>query len=1329
VLSAGSALALAGGSARAQSNEPTGGWQPCRAAADRGRIERIEIVLAMDRSGSLETVDPGGTSRRRALYGIRESLEQLQQSVARLLGQSDSGADLGIDVALVAFDARSGTSTGAETVAGFARVGAAHPPDAAISAALRRGGNTDYGPAVEAALELFDGRPDGAADSTCRILVMFTDGILDPYDTAAGERPNLESRAATHVSNLLADLCAPDPGMRDYRQKLDDLGVSSYIAVLTNDDFRRGAESSHLDVLARASKQMFLAMTGHVASPLLSGVPAAAGCESWSAERAGEVIAMAAIDDLVGELANVVGEVGLAVRAPRMLCTPGAVPEVGFAGDWPHGYSISDPSGEPHCTVTPPLDGEMVLRADGPELPGGAVWLIGSGSGAEANPRLTAGDGDLAFDVTSSRLPSDEPVGAAEGVTIEIAATWFPDPELRAAWTDQPDQVGVASAPLVIDLPDREAYWIARLIECREFQRAGWADADGGVRATASGLCSAQAPPAGEFEMTLVPDGGNELAWTAAGARAEGPEPALGETVLLAPGDPAVSIGAMSQVLTPAEAPSAEFEDRLEYRLIWRSQRGSNLTPPHRVVEEVVIRVPAPDPDAPMECGTEAQVTAARQGPTGEWAIVVDTGCRLLSPPQGTNGVTVTGDVRGRAWQFAEPPPEAEQSWPTRDSFVQRPGEPDRRLFVGVGHPDLGDLVGEDVEFTLASARYDDASRLLREQRETRRVTVFVPIVRCGSDVAAVRVGVEPPGGGESEQRARATSLCTIDPPPNGFLEVRAADAPPGPPLGWQTLVDGDDAEVLMVAPGRGPAMLDVRSGPLSPDLIGPFDSGIRVHMNWISTHGHASGSAWSGVVAVAEDSPVLLDCSGVPAIAGFGGEVPEGPLAVDTGCVLLAPPAGEVALISVEGSVAGVPWRLPEPVRLTPADDDRRIHIETDRVLPNEPLNRRETFELAAGLTVGDYTPAPDREERNVQVRLQPRSRIRCTELPQIVGNPVEVPEGPLVVSTGCVLEAPASLGEVTVRVSDGDLDGVPWVVRGDVLLEPGDDDAAILIETTEPLPNRRYDLSAEFALVATWRSPEGIEQSVGSQPSAGAAPPEAAVDLRARPDAGQAALIAAALLVGGLLAGWLLLAGLGRWANRLPRSGAYRLVEARATATVIPGGSVGLEGFDLAQVLDSKSDPVHRRRGRLRAGDLAIRVRRRWWNPRDLLSGGRAAVTPRNMAKPVLAVAPSAGEPDSLSPSLAPGAVVVALESAPSVSKQDGDRHRARVWVLVPSGGKQASGARQHAARNLRAALDHLGRHLASESAGRVEARSTRDPTRGADRRPPPRDSRPKG
>ena len=102
VLSTGVTLVVATAPAGAQIDD----WQPCEAAADSGRIERIEIALVIDRSGSLENVDPNGTSRRRALYGTRESLVGLQESVSQLLGESNSGAGLGIDVALVAFGAR-----------------------------------------------------------------------------------------------------------------------------------------------------------------------------------------------------------------------------------------------------------------------------------------------------------------------------------------------------------------------------------------------------------------------------------------------------------------------------------------------------------------------------------------------------------------------------------------------------------------------------------------------------------------------------------------------------------------------------------------------------------------------------------------------------------------------------------------------------------------------------------------------------------------------------------------------------------------------------------------------------------------------------------------------------------------------------------------------------------------------------------------------------------------------------------------------------------------------------------------------------------------------
>ena len=1324
VFATGSTLALGSGPVQAQAE--VDGWQPCESAAASGRIERVEVLLALDRSGSLQNVDPNGTRRRRAVHATRERLALLQDSVSQLLGRSSAGLDFGIDVALVAFD------TMGETVAGLAPAGADHPPDAAIGAALGPGGDTDYGPAVEEALARFESSPNAASGTTCRVLVLFTDGILDPYDTAAGRRPALEDRATAHVSNLLADLCGTDAGVLRYRQRMQELGVSTYVAVLRGPAFDRGAGGSHLDGLARSSKQMILAMTGHGGSPLLGGATAAPGCERWSGVRAGKVIEIENIADLTDELANAVGEVALAVRRPRIRCADASTPGVRLDGEWPHRLALGDPAVASLCTVTAPLDGEVVVDLAGDGLPAGAEWLIGAGGEPAVQRRLTAGDGDLPFTVVSSPLPEDVPVGAVAGAALEVAATWYP--EQLPAWPEQPPEV--VSTTLRFDVPDREEYWVERLVECRVHQRASWVDAPGGTRALAAGLCTVDAPPAGEFVLALESSDGNRLAWSVSRAVGGGdPEqPARGEIVRLVPGGGSVMLGAVSQIIAASAVPAEEFGDDVGFTLIWRSPRGAVLV--ERTVADVEIEVRPGAVDL-LECGAEAQVTAARQDPSGGWSMVVDTGCRLLSPPLGAVRATVAGDVRGETWQLADPPPAGKASWPTRQDVVLAPSEPDRTLFVGVGHPELAELAGAEVALTLVATWVDRGSEALDEQWEQRSVAVYLPVPRCERRAGSDRVDVEPSGGGEPETRVRVEDVCEIDPPPNGRLEVRVAGAPPGPDLAWRAGVATDAAagaplagdDFLTVDAGDAPLSVGATSGPLPVELLGAFESGLDVYLDWRSARGHSSGSAWRVTVAVPAEAPVLLDCSREPQARGYGGEVPEGPLVVDTGCDLPAPEVGVVTL-EVEGFVNGVRWRLPERLSLSPGDADRAILVESAGVLPNEPLDGTAGFELVASLTLDDYEPPAYRRQRDVGVRLERRIRLTCSRTPQIIGAPVEVPDGPLVVDTGCVLLAPGA-GTVSVRV-DGDVAGVPWGFDEPVRLGPGDADRPILVSTTAPLPNRRYDTVAGFTLAATWRSADGVEQSVGEHPPPGREPPAVALVLRAQPNAGVAALIAVALLLAGLLAGWLVLRLLGRRTNGLPRSGEYRLVRSEVRVTVTADGHAEMPDFDVASALRGGSQPLVRRRGRLLADGLTIRARVPWWNPRDLLDGGRAEAVPQEGRNLLVAASPSVDRPGCLPPSLAPGAVIAALDRAPVVSKPGASQHRVQVWILIKTAGPREQTGKG-AARNLPRALAELGRRLSGRPPAHAPSQPTPGPASGAGtpplRPPGPPEPRPKG
>ena len=580
VLAAGLPLVVAAGSVHAQAGSD--GWQPCGSTTGSARIERIEILLALDRSGSLENVDPNGTRRRRAVHGTRERLSILQESVSQVLSKSTAGSGFDIDVAVVAFN------TTGETVAALGRVGADHPSDAAIDRALRSEGDTDYRPAIKQALAQFETSPNVDSDTTCRILVVFTDGILDPYDTAAGRRPYMENQAAAHVSNLLSDLCDTGPGMRSYRQQMEDLGVSTYVAVLRGSNFDRGGGGTHLDALATASKQTILALTGHVDSPLLDGVAAAPECEAWSEIRAGRVIEIEDIGALTDELADAVGEVGLAVRQPRIRCTRESKADAHLVGEWPQSLAIRSPGGEWLCTVAAPLDGEIILTLAGRGGPAGVEWLIDDRIEQVSRRKLSAEDADLSFDIVSTLLPKDEAAGAVVDAEVEISSVWSPEPQ--PGWPEQPPEVRQPTT-VRFDVPDREQQWVERLIDCRVHRRARWVDAVGGTRVEAVELCAVQAPPAGEFEIALARSAGNRLSWSA--SRAAGgdrpTEPPRGEPILLATGDEAIWLGGISELLAAGEIPYESFADDVRFTLTWRSPHGAVLVA--RPVADVEIEV------------------------------------------------------------------------------------------------------------------------------------------------------------------------------------------------------------------------------------------------------------------------------------------------------------------------------------------------------------------------------------------------------------------------------------------------------------------------------------------------------------------------------------------------------------------------------------------------------------------------------------------------------------------------------------------------------------------------------------------------------------------
>ena len=242
------------------------GYEPCQ---DQ---ESVDLVLMMDGSGSLNGpggVDPGGTQRMKALYGIRDILS----------------GETRVRIALYSFDEE------ARRHADFDVASAQHPSDAAIQASLGGERYTDYGKALDAVLEAF-GR---AQEGSCRVMVWFTDGLHDPEP---GYGPDeLEGAKAQRTQ-----------ACRSTKPAFEEAGIKTF-AVLLGRSFSEGlsAANDSRRTMAEISMDVIRGFTGHHDSPAVEGVPTVPECD-WGDQRAGEILTVAGVNDLAsGLLKSIVG--------------------------------------------------------------------------------------------------------------------------------------------------------------------------------------------------------------------------------------------------------------------------------------------------------------------------------------------------------------------------------------------------------------------------------------------------------------------------------------------------------------------------------------------------------------------------------------------------------------------------------------------------------------------------------------------------------------------------------------------------------------------------------------------------------------------------------------------------------------------------------------------------------------------------------------------------------------------------------------------------------------------------------------------------------------
>ena len=639
-------------------------FQPCPP-----NTQGVEVVLALDRSGSLTVEDPGGRGRQRAIEAVRQ-----------FTGSLGEDTDFNIDLALLSFD------TEARLHAGFERISRSHPSVADIAAAIADGvGDTDYRNALEAALAQFENSPRSRDRNTCRILFFFTDGILDPFNTVGrwGRVSATDQRvtaAETHAEALISDACL---GPTSHKSRLKDLDVRT-IAVLLGESFKQ-RDNSHQGSMTVKSLQLILALTGDETSELIRDIVPHPDCEQWASggaasdsgasgsegdsgasgsdgdsgssgaagdsdasgdgqpgagESDGQVITLDDIDGLVEAVEDIGEELDLVKRQPRLDCRP--VPsEAEIAGDWP-GFAIA----RDICTVDAPEDGRAYVSVSEIADDAGEVdWGLSSGlsevgPGGEARVEVEAGDGQLDLHAVSTLFPDDR-LSRSSRATLVVSIEWRPE-------AGQSDVRAIRSPPVEIEY-DRDAAFQPNLT-CKDWVQASVARSGEGLGSlVADDVCEVSSKGAGETGLVVA---GDRLEW---------------EPVQCQNGDcPSSSLRA--DLIDGLDY--APFQEKVRVGLEWRSPSGALLwsgadedgraAEDRDDLEEVVVEVDLGQVEPPrLVCSDDPPEVAGSGGEVPEEPLRVDTGCILRSPTGGQVVVEIVeGDssAGGIAWALSDGP-------------------------------------------------------------------------------------------------------------------------------------------------------------------------------------------------------------------------------------------------------------------------------------------------------------------------------------------------------------------------------------------------------------------------------------------------------------------------------------------------------------------------------------------------------------------------------------------------------------------------------------------------------------------------------------------------
>ena len=613
------------GGAVIRTDEVLGAFQLCPA-----NTGGIEVVLALDRSGSLTIEDPEGRSRRRAIESIRSRFTQ--------------DDDFSIDLALLSFD------TEARLHAGFGRISSTHPSDEDITAAIADGiGDTDYLDALEKALDLFENSPQSRDRNICRILFFFTDGILDPFNTVTrlGNLRASDSRVAAaeaHAEELIRDACL---GSDSYKDRLEDLDVNT-IAVLLGESFKQ-RDASHRGSMTVKSLQLIQALTRHLTSELIRDIAPHPACEQWTgggvagvpgdseagsgadpsdsgasdgssgdqsaaSESDGLVISLDGVGGLVETIEAVGEEFDLVKRQPKLDCRP--VPsEAEIVGVWP-GHAVA----EGICTVEAPEDGRAYISVaeiadDAGEIDWDLSFGSGSDPGGEDRVEIQSGDGERDLHALSTRFPDDR-LSNSSRATLIVSIEWRPE-------SSQSDVQAIRSPPVEIEY-DRDAHFQPNLA-CKDWTPASVVPNDErSLWVVADDVCEVSSTGAGDTALVPV---GDRLDWT--------PVPCeIGDC----------RSWSLRSDLTDGLT-YAPFEEKVLVGLEWRSPSGALLwsgidedgrgADGRDDLEEVAVEVDLGQAEPlHLDCSGDPPEVTGSGGEVPEEPLRVDTGC-ILQPPTG----------------------------------------------------------------------------------------------------------------------------------------------------------------------------------------------------------------------------------------------------------------------------------------------------------------------------------------------------------------------------------------------------------------------------------------------------------------------------------------------------------------------------------------------------------------------------------------------------------------------------------------------------------------------------------------------------------------------